>query len=335
MSDTMNTNDRIVTVFGGSGFVGRHVVRALARRGWRIRVACRRPDLANHLQPLGRVGQIHAVQANMRYPASIAAAVQNADAVINLVSILRPVGRQSFEAVHSFGARACARLSREAGVKQHIYMSALGADASSDSDYARTKGEAEQAVLDEFNDTIIFRPSVIFGPEDQFMNRFATLARVMPVLPLFGGGDTQFHPVYVGDVAEAVARALDGDVPTHRIYELGGPEIKTMRQIMQFVCDTIGRKRLLVPVPSTIGHYMAFGLEIADHLSFGLMPDEVMTTRDQIKLLGKDNIVSASALAEGRTLQGLGINPESIESIVPPYLIRYRKTGQYERQHLA
>lgn len=335
MSDNVNISDRIVTVFGGSGFVGRHVVRALARQGWRIRVACRRPDLAHHLQPLGRVGQIHAVQANMRYPASIATAVQGADAVINLVSILRPVGRQTFEAVHSFGARACARLSKEAGVKTHIYMSALGADATSDSDYARTKGEAEQAVREEFPETIIFRPSVIFGPEDQFINRFAALARIMPALPLFGGGDTQFQPVYVGDVAQAVAKAVGGDVANGSTYECGGPEIKTMREIMQFVCDQTGRSRLLVPVPTPAGHYMALGLEIADRLSFGLMPDILMTTRDQIKLLGVDNIVSAEAEAQGRTLSGLGIIPESLDSIAPPYLVRYRKSGQYERQRLV
>jgi NADH dehydrogenase len=179
------------------------------------------------------------------------------------------------------------------------------------------------------------RPSVIFGPEDQFINRFATLARFMPILPLFAGGETRFHPVYVGDVAKAVALAVEGDVPAGSIYELGGPEIKTLREIVQFVCDHTGRKRWLLPIPTSIAHYLALALECADQLSFGLMPDVLMTTRDQIKLLGMDNVVSDAAQSEGRTLHGMGIVPESMESIVPPYLVRYRKAGQYERQRLA
>jgi uncharacterized protein YbjT (DUF2867 family) len=335
MSDNIMSDNPVITVFGGAGFVGRHVVRALARKGWRIRVACRRPDLANHLQPLGRVGQIHAVQANMRYPASIAAALRGADAAINLVSILRPTGRQTFEAVNSFGARAFARLAREAGVHRIVHVSALGADIHSDSDYARTKGEAEQAILDEHKNAVILRPSVIFGPEDEFINRFAALARLMPIMPLFGGGDTRFQPIYVGDVAQAVVRSLDADILAGSIYELGGPEIKTMHEIVEFVCDQIGRKRLLVPVPSHIGHYVALGLEIADSLTFGLMPDMIMTTRDQVKLLGRDNIVSQQANESGHNLRSLGVEPESMDSIIPPYLVRFRKTGQYERQRLA
>ncbi len=335
MSDTLIRSGRIVTVFGGSGFVGRHVVRALARQGWRIRVASRRPDLANYLQPLGRVGQIHAVQANLRYPASVAAAIRGSDAVVNLVAILRPKGRQTFEAVNAFGARAVARAAREAGVDNIVHVSAIGADANSDSVYSRTKGEGEQAMREANPNAIILRPSVIFGPEDQFFNRFAALARILPVLPMFGGGDTKFHPVFVGDVAQAVALALDGKAQAGGTYELGGPAIKTLREIMQFVCDETGRKRFLAPVPLSIGHYVALATEIADTLSLGLMPEMLITTRDQIKLLGRDNIVSDEARAQGFTLEGLGIKPEAIESIVPPYLIRYRKTGQYERQRLA
>ncbi len=335
MLETGDKTGRLVTVFGGTGFVGRHVVRALAKQGWRIRVACRRPDLAGHLQPSGRVGQIHAVQANLRYPASVAAAVRGADAVINLVGILTETGRQSFDAVQGFGARAVARAAKEAGVKTFVQMSALGADPQSDSAYARTKAAGEAAAFEFFPDAIVLRPSIIFGPEDDFFNRFAALARMSPVLPLIGGGETRFQPIYVGDVAQVFVRALSGQIKPGMVYELGGPEVKSFRELMEFTCATIGRKRLLAPIPFSAAHYMALGTEVAAKASLGLFPKMLLTTRDQVRLLQRDNVVSQEALNEGRTLGGLGIEAESIGAIVPSYLYRFRKSGQFERQRPA
>jgi NADH dehydrogenase len=335
MRETSDRTDRLVTVFGGSGFIGRHVVRALARDGWRIRVACRRPDLAGHLQPSGRVGQIQPIQANLRYPASVAAAVRGADAVVNLVGILTETGRQSFDAVQGFGARAVARAAKEAGVRTFVQMSALGADAQSDSAYARTKAAGEAAAFEYFPDANVLRPSIVFGPEDDFFNRFAALARLSPVLPLIGGGHTRFQPVYVGDVAQVVAGAVAGGTTPGATYELGGPEVKTFRDLMEFTCTTIGRRRLLAPMPFGAAHYMALGMEIASTASLGLFPKLLLTTRDQVRLLQRDNIVSASAIADGRTLEGLGMAGESIASIVPTYLYRFRKAGQFERQRPA
>ena len=335
MSDDLIKTGRIVTVFGGSGFVGRHVVQALARDGWRIRVATRRPDLAYHLQPLGRVGQIHAVQANVRYPASLASALRGAEAVVNLVAVLNERGRQNFEALHVFGARAVARAAAEAGISNLVHVSALGADAGSDSAYGRTKAEGEAAVLAARPDSVILRPSLVFGPEDHFFNRFAALARMSPVLPLFGGGETKFQPVYAGDVAEAVARALAGKARAGATYELGGPEVKSFHELMQFICDVTERRRLLLPVPMALGNILAQMTEIADKLSLGLFPDMLLFTRDQLKLLGHDNVVSAAANADQRTLAGLGITPEAYESIMPAYLHRFRKTGQFGERKLA
>lgn len=326
---------RIVTIFGGSGFVGRQLVRALAKRGWRIRVASRRPDLAFHLQPSGRVGQIHAVQANLRYPASVAAALRGSDAVVNLVGILAPTGRQRFDAVHTFGARNVARAAAEAGVTSLVHMSAIGADPDSASEYARSKAQGEQGVREYFPDARIARASVIFGPDDSFFNRFATIARVSPALPLIGGGETKLQPVFVGDVAEGIARMLDGEAQPGATYEFGGPEVKSLRDIMEYVCETIGRKRLLLPLPFAAARWMALGTEIASTVSMGLYPEEFLTTRDQIELLKSDNVVSAQGIAERRTLEGLGITPDSYEAIVPSYLYRFRKTGQFEANRLA
>jgi len=335
MLETSDRSGRLVTVFGGTGFVGRHTVRALAKAGWRIRVACRRPDLAGHLQPSGRVGQIHAVQANLRHPASVAAAVRGADAVVNLVGILTETGHQSFDAVQAFGARAVARAAKEAGAKTLLQMSALGADPHSDSAYARTKAQGEAAAHEFFPDANILRPSIVFGPEDDFFNRFAAMARMSPVLPLIGGGETKFQPIYVGDVAEVITRALNHETQPGAIYELGGPEVKSFRELLEFTCATIQRKRLLVSVPFSAAHYMALGTEIASRASLGLFPKMLLTTRDQVRLLQRDNIVSADALAQGRTLQGLGMNAEAIETIVPTYLYRFRRSGQFERQRPA
>src|SRR5213079_2524291 len=240
--------DTLVTVIGGSGFVGRHVVRALAQRGYRVRVAVRRPDLAGHLQPLGRVGQIHSVQANLRYPASVEAAVRDADVVINLAGILFERGKQRFEAVQAEGAHQAARAAAAVGARM-IHVSALGADPDSSSLYARSKAAGEAAVLGAAPDATIFRPSILFGPEDDFFNRFASMARMSPFLPLIGGGETKFQPVFVGDVAQAILKATSGQAKGGTIYELGGPEVRSFKQLMEYVLAVTERKRLLLPIP--------------------------------------------------------------------------------------
>ncbi|WP_298353553.1 complex I NDUFA9 subunit family protein [Rhodoblastus sp.] len=328
-------SDRIVTVFGGSGFIGRHLVRALARDGWRVRVATRRPDLAFHLQPLGCVGQINAVQANVRYPDSLAAALRGAEAAVNLVGILAPWGKQTFDAVQAEGAGAIARAVAQAGIANFVHMSAIGADAGSASAYARTKAQGETAALAALPGARILRPSVVFGPEDQFFNRFATMARIMPVLPLIGGGKTRLQPVYVGDVAEAGARLLRGAGQDGATYELGGPSVRTMKELLDYVLATIHRRRLLAPLPFSVAAPLGSVTETVNKLLLGLLPREFVFTADQVELLKHDNVVSAEAVAEGRTLAGLGITPESIEAIVPTYLYRFRKTGQYADQRLA
>ncbi|MFO1121951.1 MAG: complex I NDUFA9 subunit family protein [Hyphomicrobiales bacterium] len=317
---TQQNSDKLITLIGGSGFVGRHIVRSLARRGYRVRVACRRPDLAGHVQPLGTPGQIMPVQANVRFPASLAAACDGAHAVVNLTGVLYAAGGQSFDAVHAFGAEASAKAARSARAKVFIQMSALGADGDSTSAYARSKAEGEARAKAAFPGTIVLRPSIIFGPEDSFFNRFAALARVSPALPLIGGGETRFAPVFVGDVAEAVARLIDRGEADGKTYELGGPENLSFRQLMDFTLDTIGRRRLLVPVPWTVARVQG--------LILGLLPKPLLTA-DQVELLKSDNVVSAAAEHDRRTLAGLGISARSIEGIVPGYLYRYRKAGQF------
>ncbi len=323
-------SQQLITVFGGSGFVGRHVVRALVKRGYRVRVAVRRPDLAGFLQPLGMVGQIHAVQANLRYPDSVAAAVKGAAAVVNLVGILQEGGRQSFAGVQANGARVIAQACAGAGIARLVQVSAIGADRDSKSLYARSKAEGEAAVLAAVPGAVILRPSIVFGPEDGFFNRFAALARVLPALPLVGGGETRFQPVFVGDVAEAVARGVDGVVAGGRVYELGGPDVKSFRELLAYICEVTDRKRLLVPLPFPLARIQARILELVDTLTLGLLPDAMKLTRDQVTLLESDNVVSAAALAEGRSFEGLGIAPVSVEAIVPSYLWRFRKAGQFD-----
>jgi uncharacterized protein YbjT (DUF2867 family) len=315
-------SDRLVTVFGGSGFIGRHVVRAIARRGYRVRVAVRRPDLARFLMTAGAVGQIHGVQANLRYPESIERAVEDADAVVNLVGILSERGRNRFDAIQAFGPGAVARASAAAGVKRLVQVSAIGASKDSEADYARTKAEGEEAARGAFPDTVILRPSVVFGPEDQFFNRFAGMARISPALPLIGGGETRFQPVFVGDVATAAAKAALGEARPGTTYELGGPEIMTLRRVMELVLEVTHRRRLLLPLP--------FGLATLQARLLELLPSPPLTA-DQVTLLRHDNVVSEAAIDEGRTLEGLGIDPESAEAIVPTYLWRFRKAGQFER----
>ncbi len=316
-----SNHDTLVTVFGGSGFLGRHVVRALAKRDYRIRVAVRRPELANFLQPLGRVGQIHAVQTNLRHGPSVEAAARDAHVLINLVGILAEGGRQRFNTVHTYGAEQIALAANAHGARM-VHVSAIGADANSTARYARSKAAAEQLVLAAQPQATIMRPSILFGPEDNFFNLFAGLARMSPVLPLIGGGHTRFQPVFVGDAATAIADAVDGKTRPGVVYELGGPEVHTFKELMQFVLATTERKRMLVPVPFFFAKLKALGLQF--------MPSPLTLTPDQVELLRTDNVVSDAAVADKRTLQGLGIEPETIEAIVPSYLWRFRKTGQFK-----
>jgi NADH dehydrogenase len=309
----------LVTVFGGSGFLGRYVVNALAKREYRVRNAVRRPDLAGHLQPLGNVGQIHSVQANLRYPESVAAAVDGAAAVVNCVGILYESGKQRFDAVQAEGAATVARAIKAAGVRRFVHVSAIGADAESPSAYARSKAEAERAVLESFPDAVIVRPSIIFGREDSFFNRFAQLAAFTPALPLIGGGKTRFQPVFVEDVAEVIARAAAGEIPGG-VYELGGPDVRSFRELLEMLLRETGRKRLLVPLP--------FGLARLKARFLQLLPSPLLTV-DQVTLLERDNVVSDAARAEGRTLEGLGMTPASMAAVLPGYLWRYRRGGQF------
>jgi NADH dehydrogenase len=312
--------DTLITVYGGSGFLGRHVVRALAKRDYRIRVAVRRPDLAFHLQPLGRVGQIHAVQANLRDAASVDAAARGAHVLINLVGLLQEGGRQRFDSIHSFGAEQIALAASAHGAGM-VHVSAIGADENSPAAYARTKAVAERLVLAAQPQAVIMRPSVLFGPEDDFFNRFAALARISPVLPLIGGGLTKFQPAFVGDVAQAIAEAVDGKLRAGTIYELGGPEVRTFKELMQYMLATIERRRLLVPLPFFAAKFKAMFLQYA--------PAPLTLTPGQVDLLRVDNVVSDAARAEKRTFAGIGIEPASIEAIVPSYLWRFRKAGQF------
>ena len=312
--------DTLVTVFGGSGFLGRHVIRALARRDYRIRVGVRRPDLAGHLQPLGKVGQIHAVQANLRYPDSVRAAARGASVIVNLVGILAEGGAQTFDAVQAKGADVIAQAASETGARL-VHVSAIGADANSTSRYARAKAAGEAAVRAAVPSATIFRPSVVFGPEDSFTNRFAGLARLSPVLPLIGGGVTKLQPVYVGDVADAIANAVDGKTKAGGTYELGGPEVMTLREIIEIILRVTERNNLLVPLPFGLAKFQSAFLQFA--------PGDFKLTPDQVELLKTDNVVSEAAKAAGLTLEGLGITPDSLEAVTPSYLWRYRKTGQF------
>lgn len=317
---------KTITVFGGSGFLGRHVTRTLAKRGYRVRAAVRRPDLAGHLQPLGDVGQIVAVQANLRYRDSIERAVAGADAVINLVGILSESGKQSFAAVQEFGARAVAEACKAQGIPL-VHVSAIGADENSISVYGRTKAAAERWVRDTLgDDAIIMRPSIVFGPEDDFFNQFAKMAGLSPALPLIGGGKTRFQPVYVGDVAEAIARAIDGNLKGGATYELGGPEVMTFRQCLEEMLQIIDRKRFFVTIPWWAAHIQG--------RIFQMLPNPLLT-EDQVKLLKSDNVVSDDARIAGRTLQGIGIEPATVEAILPTYLWQYREAGQYHQRERA
>lgn len=313
-------SSHLVTVYGGSGFLGRHIVQALARTGCRIRAAVRRPDLAGYLQPLGSVGQIHAVQANLRYQDSVLRAAEGADALVNAVGILYETGKQTFSSVQADGARNVALAAKMNGAKSLVHVSAIGANARSDSEYAQSKASGESHVLKTYPDAVILRPSIVFGPEDDFFNRFAAMARISPVLPLIGGGKTRFQPVYVCDVAKAVMASIEGRAASGKVYELGGPEILTFRDILERILRYTVRKRLLVPVPFWMAKCQAAVLQ--------QLPSPLLTV-DQVRLLASDNVVSVDAKTSRRTLEGLGISPVPVETVVPEYLRRFRRYGEF------
>lgn len=310
----------LVTVFGGSGFVGSQVVRALAKAGHRVRVAVRQPNLAYKMRMLGDVGQIEVVQANVRNVASVTRALEGAEACINLVGLLHESGRQKFQAVHVMGARTLAERAKVAGVTRFVQISAIGAEANSEAKYARTKAEGEAAVRAVFPGAVIVRPSVVFGPEDDFFNRFAQMATISPALPLVGG-DTRFQPVFVGDVAAVIAGAVSSPAAEGVTYELGGPAVYTMRQILQLILTETGRDRLLLPLPWPVASMLG---KVGD-LMASLLPIAPPITSDQVEMLKFDNVAAAGlpGLAEA------GVTPTSVEAIVPSYLYRYRKGGQY------
>ena len=314
------TRPQLVTVFGGSGFVGRYVVRELAARGYRVRAACRRPDLAGHLQPLGNVGQIHPVQANLRHQWSIERAVDGADHVINLVGILAESGRQSFDNVQARGAGWVSQAAAAAGASM-LQVSAIGADADSEVGYARTKGEGERLALDSMPNATIVRPSIVFGPEDDFFNRFAGMARLSPFLPLIGGGKTQFQPVYVADVAHGVVDLMETQQGAGQVFEFGGPRQMSFRECLELMLEVIDRKRLFLSLPFGVASTLAKVMQFA--------PGAPLTP-GQVAMLRHDNVVSDAAAADGRTLAGLGVTPQSASVILPRYLVRFRKHGQFE-----
>ena len=318
---TLSDLPPLVTVFGGSGFIGRHVVRTLAKRGYRIRVAVRRPDLAGFLVPAGNLGQISIVQANVRYRNSIDRAVEGAQHVVNCVGILAESGRNTFDAVQEFGGRAVAEAARNAGATL-THLSAIGANSGSQSNYGRTKGRAEAAILSIKPDAVIMRPSIVFGPEDGFFNKFADMSRTAPFLPLIGGGETKFQPVYVEDVAEAVARSVDGKLKAGTTYELGGPEVLTFRECLETTLSVINRKKTLVSIPFAVASLMGSIASLVPLITPPITPD-------QVTLLKSDNVVSKQAEAEGRTLKDIGLLPTLLISVLPSYLVRYRPQGQF------
>ena len=320
-----------VTVFGGSGFLGRYVVSLLAKRGYRVLVATRNPN-STYFLPMGKVGQVHAIQANLRYPDSIAQAVARADHVVNLVGILQENSRQTFDAVQAKAPALIAQAARKA--VSIVHVSAIGADPNSESAYGRSKAEGEAALLNVRPDAVILRPSLLFGPGDSSFTRFAALARMLPVLPLAGAG-TRFQPVYAGDVAQAIVRGVDGAAPAGRIYELGGPEIRTLRQLMEYVLVVTERRAAIVPVPKGLARMQGTVLGMLDKLTLGLLPDEIVMTHDQAVMLETDNVVSDGAIREGRTLEGMGITPTTVEAIAPSYLVRFRKSGQFDLKRQA
>lgn len=318
---------KLAVVFGGSGFVGRNVVRELAKRGWRVRVAVRRPHHALFLRPMGAVGQIQLVQANIRHRPSVEQALNGADAVINLVSVLHQTGAQNFKALNARGAATIAELAAKSGARALVHVSALGAALDSDSLSARSKAEGEAAVRAAFPTATILRPSIIFGPEDDFFNRFAAMAAMAPfvALPAFGGGATRFQPVYVDDVADAILAAIERPDAAGRLYELGGPRVYSFRELMEMILAIIARPRLILPIPFALGPAIGMFGE-----ALGLAPFlDPPITRDQIRQLRKDNVVGESGRANVGRIEDLGVQPRALDAILPTYLYRYRKYGQF------
>lgn len=314
---------KLVTIYGGSGFVGRYVARRMAKEGWRVRVAVRRPNEAMHVKPYGAVGQVEPVLCNIRDDASVAAVMDGADAVVNCVGVLTETGKNTFDAVQTEGAGRIARIAAMQGVEQLVHISAIGADADADSDYARTKALGEAAVLDHFPDAVILRPSVIFGTEDEFFNRFAGMVRMSPFLPVVGA-DTRFQPVYVDDVAKAAVMGVLGQAAPG-VYELGGPETASFRELMQDMLGIIHRNRIIVNTPFFAARIMAGTLDVVQYVSFGLIRNTVLT-RDQVCNLANDNVVSDDA----KGFADLGINPVEAAAVLPDYLWKFRPSGQYD-----
>lgn len=314
---------KLVTIYGGSGFVGRYIARRMAKAGWRVRVAVRRPNEAIFVKPYGVVGQVEPVLCNIRSDASVRAMMQGADAVVNCVGILVRSGKNTFDAVQAEGAGRIARIAAEEGIDRMIHVSAIGADVDSPSDYARTKGEGEAAVLAHMPQAVILRPSVIFGQEDGFFNRFGSMARTSPVLPI-AGAKTLFQPVYVDDVAEAAERAVQGYAKPG-IYELGGPDVESFRTLIERMLKVINRRRVIVNMPKPIAWLMAFGFDMMQALTLGLFTNN-MLTRDQLRNLSVDNVVADGAMG----FEDLGIEPDSMTAVLPDYLWRFRPSGQYD-----
>lgn len=323
----MAGNGKLATVFGGSGFVGRHIVWSLARKGYRVRAAVRRPDLAGYLQPMGVVGQIFPVQANLRFADSVARAVEGADVVINAVGILAPTGAQSFDAIHVEGAARIAKAAKAAGAERLVHISAIGADKTSPAKYAQTKALGEEAMFAGFPGAMVLRQSIVFGPEDEFFNRFAAMARISPFLPLIGGGVTKFQPVFVGDVGHAAAAAATGAGTPGTTYELGGPQVSTFKELLKLTLDYSDRKRLLLPIPFWMAKLMAA-------LTWPLPNTLRPMTVDQVRLLQSDNVVSEGAKKDGRTIMALDVpRPAAVDGVVPAYLERFKARGQYAHYH--
>ncbi|WP_299619442.1 complex I NDUFA9 subunit family protein [uncultured Tateyamaria sp.] len=313
---------KLVTIYGGSGFVGRYIARRMAKAGWRVRVAVRRPNEAIFVKPYGVVGQVEPVLCNIRDDASVAQAMMGADAVVNCVGILARSGKNTFDAVQDEGATRIARAAQAQGITQMVHVSAIGTDAESDSDYARTKALGEAGVLKYMPEAVILRPSIVFGPEDQFFNRFASMSRLGPILPVVGA-DTKFQPVYVDDVAKAAEKALvEGVAPG--IYELGGPEVRDFRALMATMLEVIRRRRLVLNIPFFAANVMAYGFAAINTLSLGIVPAQI--TPDQVRNLRKNNVVGADA----RGFDALEIQPVAMEAILPDYLWRFRPSGQYD-----
>ena len=314
---------KLVTIYGGGGFVGRYIARRMAKEGWRVRVAVRRPNESLHVRPYGVVGQVEPVFCNIRDDASVAAAMAGADAVVNCVGVLTERGKNSFDAIQAEGAGRIARLAKEAGVSQLVHLSAIGADAESESDYARTKAEGEAAVLAAFPKAVILRPSVIFGTEDEFFNRFAKMAGWGPVLPIVGG-DTKFQPVYVDDVAAAAVKGVLGEAKAG-IYELGGPDVDTLKGLMATMLEKIHRRRLVANLPFWVGNLMARVFGIAQFMTAGLFHNGILT-RDQVANLRVDNVVAPKA----KGFKDLGIQPMALGAVIDDYLWVYRPSGQFD-----